>query len=97
MMTGTNELGTAAAKMTMKGAADYLATHKLAIVDDAAYDTAAAELRIACHAAFDEAFGDAKAAIDANMTKVAAATFNATMRLAGITTAKGWLAAGIAR
>lgn len=90
----TDTLILAAANLTMNGAADYLSQNKLTVVD---WEAATSTLRGECKAAAVVALTDARQAIDANMGGFAASTFKATMRLAGIKVAQGWLAAGIVK
>jgi hypothetical protein len=80
-----------AADTAMRGAADYLTSQ--GTLDAFRHNAAACErliqaIRRTVRETLDSALDDAKAAIDAHMAGAAAATFVASMRLAGIAAAK---------
>jgi hypothetical protein len=81
----TESLGTFAADVAMRAAAEYVRVNNLKVLD---WDAATACLRQWCKIKLREALADAKAAIDCGMDQVAEATFKATMAQAGIEAAK---------
>ena len=82
-----DSLGTIAAEVAMKAAADYMRVNRIASTE--ANITAVVDaLRVTCKEAVGPALDDAKAAIDAGMPDVAQATFLASIRLAGIAAVK---------
>ena len=85
-------LGDSAANNVIKGAADYIRSHNLT-PSDAQLRSLMDDLKVRCHAALDVALNDAKRALDAGMSGAAIATFNATMRAAGIEGAKSMFGA----
>ena len=84
-MRTIESLGTVAADVAMRAAAEYVRTNNLKVLD---YDAATACLKSYCKTYLPQALKDAKAAFDCGMNQVAEATFKATMALAGIEAAK---------
>ena len=80
-----DNLGTIAADVTMKAAAEYIRANNLKVLD---YDVATEVLRDYCKTWLNQALSDAKDAIECGMTQIAEATFKATMAQAGIEAAK---------
>ena len=76
-------LGTQAANMVMQGAVDVLRQRGLTTSDIDA-DALCSMLRERAKVAIHEALGEAREAFEANMGQVGVATFNASMRLAGV-------------
>lgn len=82
MLTSSlDQLGTVAAETSMKAAGEYLARVGFTVTD---YGAASEIVKRHCKAALTQALDDARAALDAGMGRVAAETFTASMRLAGI-------------
>ncbi len=84
-MTRIESLGTIAAELAMKAAAEYIRDNKLKVLD---YNAATECLRSYCKSWLPMALEDAKQAFECGMTQVAEATFRATMAQAGIEAAK---------
>lgn len=84
-MPNIDDLGTLAAEVAMRSAAEYVRVNNLRVHD---YDAAAECIRAHCKARLSDALRDAKEALDCGMMQVAQATFKATMALAGIEAAK---------
>ena len=82
-----DSLGSQAANVAMKGAAEYLRT-KGQKPNDAQIDAIVEALRRHTKNAVSSALADAKAAVEAGMGGFANATFFASMKLAGIAAAK---------
>lgn len=80
-----DNLGTIAAETAMQAAAHYVRHNNLKVLD---YDAATACIRSWCKIKLPQALKDAKAAFECGMTKIAEATFKATMAEAGIEAAK---------
>ncbi|MBC8868618.1 MAG: hypothetical protein H8E44_04340 [Planctomycetes bacterium] len=80
-----DQLGTIAAKVAMRAAAEYVRVNDLKVLD---YEAATACLKTWCKIKLPQALADAKAAIECNMHQIAEATFKATMAEAGIEAAK---------
>lgn len=80
----TTNLGTVAADVAMKSAVEYMSVHNL----EADLDALTECIRFWCKSKLPQAIKDASDAYEANMPKIAEATFIATMRLAGIEAAK---------
>jgi len=78
-------LGTVAANITMNASADYIRRNNLTVTD---YETTANVIRDYCKRAVLEALEDAKEALETGMDHVAEATFQATMKMAGIEAVK---------
>jgi hypothetical protein len=83
-MTATTTLADVAIQYVLRGAAQYLATHKLTATDSAL----AACCRAWAKIKLPEAMADAKEALACNMGSVAEMTFAASMTAAGIEAAK---------
>lgn len=84
-MRTIDNLGTIAAEVAMRAAAEYVRSNGLKVVD---YDAATECLRSHCKARLPLALDAAKKALDCKMGQVAEATFKAEMALAGIEAAK---------
>lgn len=80
-----DQLGTAAAEIAMRAAAEYVRANNLKVLD---YDAATACLRSWCKIKLPQALADAKQAQECGMSHVAEMTFKATMAEAGIEAAK---------
>ncbi len=81
-----NQFASQAADTAMRAAADYVRRNGLTVTD---YDQATAALRQVVKARLGQALDDARDALDAHMgAAIAQATFDASMRLAGIEAAK---------
>jgi len=77
-----------AAKISMTAAADVIRTSDVGKLNDTDCGLLCDYIRAEVKERINEAFDDARAALDANMgSRIADATFTATMRLAGITAA----------
>lgn len=85
MTTQVDRLGTIAADVAMRAAAEYIRINNLKVLD---YDAATECLRSYCKSRLPMALKDAKDALDCGMGQVAEATFKATMAMAGIEAAK---------
>lgn len=93
MTTSIDSLGTIAAEVAMRAAAEYIRTNRLTVLD---YEAATACIRSWCKIKLPEALKAAKDALDCRMDAVAEMTFKAIMAEAGIEAAKefGWPANG---
>lgn len=80
-----DSLGTLAANVAMKAAAEYVRANNLKVLD---YGAAAECLRSYCKTWLPIALSDAKDALACGMTLTAEQTFKATMAQAGIEAAK---------
>jgi hypothetical protein len=80
-----DSLGSIAAEVAMRAAAEYVRAHNLKVLD---YAAAAECLRSYCKVYLPIALKDAKDALDCGMSQVAEMTFKATMAQAGIEAAK---------
>jgi len=80
-----DNLGTLAANVAMRAAAEYVRANNLKVLD---YDAATECLLSYCKSWITIALRDAKEAIDCGMMQVAETTFKATMAQAGIEAAK---------
>ncbi len=80
----------AAGEAVMRGAASFVRVQGFTPTDEQ-YEALTAQMRIAAREALPKALEDAREALAANMDSVAAATFESSMRLAGIEAAKAVL------
>ena len=85
MTTNIDNLGTIAAEVAMRAAAEYVRANNLKVVD---YQAATECLRSCIKNRLASALDDAKAALDVGMGQAAEATFRASMALAGIEATK---------
>ena len=93
MTRSPEELGSVAANITMNASADYIHRNNLTVTD---YKVAADVIRDFCKEALFPALDDAKEALETGMGQIAEATFQASMRMAGIEAAKKLVEDGIA-
>jgi hypothetical protein len=84
-LSNIDSLGTIAANVAMKAAAEYIRANNLKVLD---YEAATECLKSYCKTRLPIALQEAKEALDCGMTQVAEMTFKATMAQAGIEAAK---------
>jgi hypothetical protein len=90
LASSVDALGTRAANVAMKAAADRLI--ELNAHKGVDYEVLCRVIRSNLYAVLDAALAEAQAAIEVGMVKVAEATFLASMRLAGVVAANEYLA-----
>ena len=80
-----------AADIVMRSGIEFIAANHADLVPQmTADDSMVVALREAVRGSLDSALADAREAMECGMTKVAEATFSASLRLAGIEAAKSW-------